>query len=160
MQAYATFSEEGKPSGFYFEAVHGDKIPIEAIEISDEDYHAYVQEQGQWLRDPATGQRTVAPPPPPPTNEEIAASFVVAIEAHYDIVAQSKRYDNRSTCALRSGYTGPFQAEGQAFGIWMDTCNAYVYQVIEDCLAGTRTIPAVDELISELPIMVWPIKLE
>ncbi|MGK9039234.1 hypothetical protein KXS05_02600 [Rhizobium sp. SA279] len=36
---YAVFSDEGFPEGFYSREIHGDKIPSEAIEISD----------GQWL---------------------------------------------------------------------------------------------------------------
>jgi len=70
MKPYATFDAEGNPTGFYFEAVHGSKIPAEAITISDEDYLAYVQGQ-QWRRDPISGQRITAPLPPPPTNAEL-----------------------------------------------------------------------------------------
>jgi len=91
-----------------------------------------------------------------PTAAEIVASLTAALESHYDSVAQAKRYDNRLTCALRAGYAGPFRAEGQAFAVWMDNCNAYAYQVMADCLAGTRAIPTGKELIAELPVFSWP----
>lgn len=79
-----------------------------------------------------------------------------ALEKHYDATAQAKHYDNRLTCALRAGYPGPFQAEGLAFGTWMDTCNALGYQVIADIEAGLRSIPTEEELVAEMPAMVWP----
>lgn len=84
------------------------------------------------------------------------ARLTGALEAHYDATAQTRHYDNRLTCALRSGYPGPFQAEGAAFGTWMDTCNAYGYQVIADVEAGKRPIPTAEELVAEMPEMVWP----
>ena len=95
------------------------------------------------------------PPPPAPTNEEVIADLTRALEAHYDATAQTRRYDIRLTCALRAGYAGPFQAEGTAFAIWMDTCNAYGYQVMADCLAGLRAIPTAAQLIAELPVISW-----
>ena len=100
--------------------------------------------------------KTTPPEPKPKTNDEIIAELTSALEAHYDATARERRYDNRFTCALRAGYVGPFQAEGIAFAQWMDTCNAYGYQVMTDCLSGTRVIPAAAELIAELPLIVWP----
>lgn len=96
------------------------------------------------------------PPPPPPTPEEIIEQLTQALEAYYDSIARSMRYDNRYTCALRAGYAGPFQAEGLAFATWMDACNAYGYQVIADVQNGLRGIPAAEELLAELPLFVWP----
>lgn len=96
------------------------------------------------------------PAPKPKTNDEIIFELTQALEAHYDAIAQTKRYDNRFTCALRAGYTGPFQAEGIAFAQWMDTCNAYGYQVMSDCLNNLRPVPSSEELIAELPLIVWP----
>jgi hypothetical protein len=91
----------------------------------------------------------------PMTTPEIQAVFVAAMEAHFDSKAQEKKYDNRLTCALRAGYAGPFQAEGQAFAVWMDTCNAYGYSEMEKVLAGQRPMPTPDELIAEFPVLTW-----
>lgn len=101
--------------------------------------------------------RTTPPEPKPKTNDEIIAGLTQTLEAHYDTKAREKRYDNRLTCALRAGYAGPFQAEGIAFAQWMDACNAYGYQVMAACLAGTRTTPTEAELLAELPVIVWPV---
>jgi hypothetical protein len=89
----------------------------------------------------------------PPTETEI----ITAMEALFDKTAQSKRYHNRLTCALRAGYPGPFQAEGIAFATWMDSCNAVAYQMQAEIKAGTRTMPTtIEEALSFLPAIVWP----
>ena len=92
----------------------------------------------------------------PKTNDEIISELTKAIENHYDSVAKQKNYDDRYTCAMRAGITGsPFQQEGINFGVWMDNCNAYAYQVMSDCLTGLRKIPTPVELIAELPVAPW-----
>ena len=93
---------------------------------------------------------------PGKSNDEIIKELTTALEQHYDATAQQRKYDNRLTCALRAGYAGPFQAEGRAFAIWMDNCNAKAYQVMQDVLSGQRGIPTASELITELPVLVWP----
>lgn len=91
-----------------------------------------------------------------PTQSELIRNFTDALTRHLDAVAQSKNYDNRITCAVRAGYAGPFQAEGQAFATWMDTCNALGYQLMADVLAGIIPMPTEQGLIDMLPEMEWP----
>lgn len=95
-----------------------------------------------------------------PSDEEMRAialaTHTSALEAHYDTAAREKKYDNRLTCALRAGYPGPFQAEGIAFAVWMDSCNAYGYEQIAKVIAGEREMPTPTGMISELPELVWP----
>lgn len=86
---------------------------------------------------------------------QLLQQFIAAMEHHYDLVAQRKQYDNRLTCALRAGYPGPFQAEGQAFAVWMDNCNLYGYQEMDKVLNGQRPMPTVSGLIAELPVAPW-----
>lgn len=95
----------------------------------------------------------VPPPPPVPTLED----FDRALTAHLDATAQQRRYTDRSTCALRAGYDGPFRAEGQAFASWMDTCNAFAYSLMADVQAGKQPMPASPAaFVKLLPEMVWP----
>lgn len=83
--------------------------------------------------------------------------FDTWLTRHLDKVANQKRYDGRVTCALRAGYPGPFQAEGIAFALWMDTCNYQAYQLMSAVLAGTKELPSSEEaFLSEFPQMVWP----
>lgn len=93
------------------------------------------------------------PPIIPPTVDEI----VTAMELLFDTTAQSRRYDNRLTCALRAGYAGPFQAEGLAFATWMDRQNAIAYQMLAQVQAGTMAMPStLDDALALLEPMVWP----
>lgn len=111
-----------------------------------------------------TKQWEVFPLPAEEVAENLAAAkqaqlaaFVRALEAHYDARAQDRRYDNRLTCALRAGYAGPFQAEGTAFAVWMDTCNAYAYAAMAAVEAGQRAAPETPAaLVGELPVLAWP----
>lgn len=96
----------------------------------------------------------IVPYVPPPLTP---ADIVKAMEALFDATAKANHYDNRFTCALRAGYPGPFQAEGKAFGEWMDGCNALAYQMLAQVQAGTRQMPATkEEALALLPAMVWP----
>ena len=95
-----------------------------------------------------------------PTQEDIEAATSwtaeYGIDCYIDSVAQAKGYDSRITAALRAGYSNPWQAEGAAFGAWMDGCYTHCYQVETDVRAGLRPIPTLAEIIAELPAMEWP----
>ena len=86
----------------------------------------------------------------------LLATYVNALTAHLDTVAQSHNYDNRITCSVRAAYPGPYQAEGIAFGTWMDTVNQLGYQMVADYQAGLIPLPTIEEMIASLPVMVWP----
>lgn len=90
-------------------------------------------------------------------QQALIAQYNAALDKHLDTTAQSKRYTDRFTCAIRAGFQGPYQAEGLAFGQWMDTCNQLAYQMLAEIEAGTRPMFAsTDEFIAALPPMVWP----
>lgn len=96
----------------------------------------------------------------PKSQEQIETvtvqKYVVALESHYDSVAQQRNYDNRLTCALRAGYSGPFQTEGDKFGKWMDECNIYAYTELEKMKKGLRQPPAdAQAFVEELPKFTW-----
>ena len=79
-----------------------------------------------------------------------------ALDAYIDSVAREKRYDNRITATMRAGYLNPWQQEGLAFGQWMDSCYVKAHEILAEVYAGTRAIPTAEELIAEMPEMVWP----
>lgn len=91
-----------------------------------------------------------------PQPEQILASLTQAMQAHLDAEAQTRRYDNIKSAALRAGYPGPFHDEGVAAATWMDTCFALGYTILAEVQAGTRSMPTEAELIALLPPMVWP----
>ena len=89
------------------------------------------------------------------STQEILAKYDQKLMNFFDSKAKEKNYDNRITCSLRAGYPGPFQVEGLAFAQWMDACNAYCYEVIQDIQKGSRAVPSFEELSSEFPALVW-----
>lgn len=94
--------------------------------------------------------------PAPPVVLPTMADYDKAMTDLFDTTAQTKHYDNRITCALRAGYSGPFQPEGVAFAQWMDACNEAGYQIMAQVLAGQITQPSVAELLALFPAIVWP----
>lgn len=90
------------------------------------------------------------------TPADIIADYERALDQHLDAAAQSRRYNDRFTFALRAGYPGPYHAEAVVFAAWMDDCNAQAYQLLQDVQAGTATLPTVEAFIAALPVLVLP----
>jgi len=44
---YAVFDENGFPKAFYDKAIHGNNIPAEAVEITDEQWLEFINNQGR-----------------------------------------------------------------------------------------------------------------
>ena len=105
----------------------------------------------QWVVRPATPAERAA------NEAALLAQYDQALAWLFDSTAQARRYDNRLTCAMRAGYAGPFQAEGQAFARWMDACNAQAYSLLAQVQAGEASAPAsVQAFLATLPAMTWP----
>lgn len=62
MTKFAILDTDGLPLAFYAEEIHGDAIPSEAIEISDEQWREFINNSGRrkWLN----GQVVEYTPPP------------------------------------------------------------------------------------------------
>lgn len=89
--------------------------------------------------------------------EEIQAHLVAVIQQHLDATAQARAYDGiLSLCTYASSPSPRFAAEGHAGVEWRDACWTAGYQILAECQAGARAIPTPEELIAELPVMVWP----
>jgi len=69
---YAVFDEHGFPQAFYSPDIHGDKIPAEAIEITDEQWLEFINNQGKRRWD-FEKKEVVEYVPPPPSLEELRA---------------------------------------------------------------------------------------
>lgn len=123
--------------------------------------HAYEDDgsQDRYIPNGArqiTEQQAVEILNPGPTPEDIQAAYTAALDAHLESTVKSRGFDNRVTCTMRAGYPGPFQADGAAFGQWMDACYLAGRKVMADVMAGTRQIPTTEAFLAELPPMVWP----
>lgn len=150
---YGKFDATGKPTGFYLPEIHGDNIPAEAVEISEDDYEKYIQEQGRWVRN-ASG---IAVPTDQPTQDEILIKLTVDVQSHLDKTAQQRGYDGiLSLCSYAASTNTTFADEGRAGVAWRDGVWVKCSQIKADVLAGKRATPTEAELIAELPTFVWP----
>jgi len=87
----------------------------------------------------------------------IKQGLINAIQSYLDAEAQSHFYDGiLSLCSYATSINPKFGPEGQAAVTWRDACWTVGYAVLAECEAETRPIPTVEELLSEMPVMVWP----
>jgi hypothetical protein len=66
---YALFDENGLPKAFYDKDIHGDKVPQEVIEITDEQWLEFINNQGRRRWD-FENKQVVPYEPPKPSLEE------------------------------------------------------------------------------------------
>lgn len=128
--------------------------PITQVSIRDGCELVNGQWQYKWRIDELSAEQIAANQVT--KTAALLATYVNALTNHLDVVAQSHNYDNRITCSVRAAYPGPYQAEGIAFGSWMDQCNQIGYQMLADYQTGLISQPTVEELITSLPEMIWP----
>ena len=77
-----------------------------------------------------------------------------AIQSHINSVVTSRGYDNENSIAKYLVDGNPFYAECKAISLWIGNVWVYAHQVQADVMAGTRTMPTIEELIAELPALV------
>jgi len=145
-------------NGFYAEAIHGDSIPDDAVEITVEEHAALLegQSQGKLIQADANS-RPVLVDPPPPTPEQIVAQYTGAVQQHLDNFARTRNYDGiLSAATYATSQVLKFKAEGQYAVEARDATWAKCYEILAAVEAGTRPMPTMDELLAELPVLVWP----
>lgn len=79
---WATLDDDGRPTGFYDERIHGDAIPAEAVEISEEDRAEALVNPG-CRRIDEDGSLVPCDPPPIPqvAADELLADAQAEVEA-------------------------------------------------------------------------------
>ena len=91
---------------------------------------------------------------PAKTPAQIIEGFKAAIQKTLDDAAKIKGYDNIVSACSYAGYPNVFQAEAVAFGQWRANVWAYGYAELDKVIAGTRPVPTIAEIITELPALV------
>jgi len=87
-----------------------------------------------------------------PTINDIAKQFEDAIQSHLDAEAQAKNYDNINTACSYAAAPNPFQLESLSFVTWRGNVWAYCYQELAKVQSGERSLPTLEQIISELPV--------
>ena len=145
-------------NGFYTHEIHGDNIPGDAVEITEAEHAALIegQSQGKVIVADESG-RPILQDPPPPTTEQIIAKYTAAVQKHLDDFARTLGYDGILSAATYATSTVPkFKAEGQYAVEARDATWAKCYEVLAAVEAGSHPMPTLDELLAELPALVWP----
>lgn len=95
---------------------------------------------------------------PTVTIEQQTEMFKFAIQKHMDDAARATGYDDIKTAVTYADEPSvpKFQNEGRAFRSWRSQCWSYGYQEMDKVLGGTRPMPTVEQMISELPALVLP----
>lgn len=97
-----------------------------------------------------------APEKSAPTEAEIQEELTQAVQAYMDGTVQARGYDNIHTaCSYSNSTDHIFAAEGQACLQWRDKVWRKCYDILAEVKAGTRGIPTLEEVIAELPVLVW-----
>lgn len=83
-----------------------------------------------------------------------------AVQNWMDRRAQERGYDNiASACSYIQSTDDVFQAEAEVCVAWRDRVWRYCYNVLDEVMAGRRSIPTVEGLLAELDAelpLVWP----
>lgn len=96
---------------------------------------------------------TVVPRP----AEQIVANLTAVVQQHLDATARTRNYDGiLSLCSYAASAHPKFGPEGLAGVAWRDAVWAACYTILAEVQAGQRAVPTADELLAELPAMVWP----
>ena len=91
------------------------------------------------------------------TQEEVQQQFTAAIQMHLDSFAQTRNYDGIISAATYATSTIPkFAAEGQYAVKVRDATWATGYAIMDAVLSGQRPMPTIEDVIAELPSLVWP----
>lgn len=91
------------------------------------------------------------------TQEQILAELTWEIQKFMDIKCHERLYDGiLSLCTYASSQNPKFKAEGQAGVNWRDACWSRGYEIMAEVQQGLRPIPTEQELLGELPALVWP----
>lgn len=84
-------------------------------------------------------------------------AFTAAIEDHIEATARDRQYSSAVSCASYFNDPNPvWSAEAQQFVAWRSAAWAKAFEVLADVQSGKRPVPAIADMIAELPAMEWP----
>ena len=101
--------------------------------------------------------RASAPVPKPKSLEEIKKELDQFVEEFLDTAPKERDFAGIvSLCSYALSTNPKWQAEALAGIAWRDQVYSHCNQVIAEVLAGTRPVPTKEQLLAELPKLVWP----
>lgn len=129
------------------------------VEIVDADTHwaiKYAEELGERVCEAVEVHNEYAMNFPVELQQEMMANakiaFTAALNNYLDGIAQSFRYDDMKSVRSYTGFDNPYREESIALAQWSADCWLIAGQIEADVVSGTREIPTIEEVVSELPI--------
>ena len=111
--------------------------------------NATIEDKGEYYE-------VVVIPPHVPTEEEIQKQLTDGVQSYMDSKAQERGYDNIHTaCSYVNSTDEVFKAEGTACLAWRDQVWRKCYDILAEVKQGKRAVPTLEEVIAELPVLVW-----
>lgn len=112
--------------------------------------NATIEDKGEYYE-------VVAIPAHVPTEKEIQEELEDGIEAWMNTVVAEKHYDSIDTCIAR--YTDSpnpkYAQEAKAVKDWNTMVWDKCWDILKEVKEGKRAIPNLEEVIAELPVLVW-----
>lgn len=109
------------------------------------------------IEDKGEYYEVVAIPPHVPTEKEIQEELERGIETWMNTVVAERDYDSIDTCIAR--YTDSpnpkYAREAKAVKDWNTLVWDKCWDILKEVKTGKRAIPTLEEVIAELPVLVW-----
>jgi len=86
--------------------------------------------------------------------KDVITKFNKLVQAHLDAEAVLAGYDDMMSACSYAGFPNAFQTEAQTFLVWRAEVWIYIEAQYEEVKLGNRTIPAIADVVSELPTRV------
>jgi hypothetical protein len=92
-----------------------------------------------------------------PETEDAVTNYTNVVQALLDTTANSRGYSGIiSGCTYATSTDAIFSKEGQSLVEWRDAVWRKCYEILALVQQQLRNSPTMDELLSELPTIVWP----
>jgi hypothetical protein len=137
-------------NGFYLPAIHGDKMPKDALAISDALYQALL---GKHIEPGPEGlPREFVPTP---TAAELLAMLTAALQGEMDARARALGYDDIKTAITYRGDPNPkFAAEAEGLFVWRSAVWTQAYALLAHVQQGQAQFPTIEEAVAMMPALV------
>ena len=149
-QKYAVFDEQGFPKAFYDKDIHGDKIPQDAIPITDDQWLEFINNQGRRKWDFETNQIVNYEPPQPSLdvlkqqkNLQLKQEVQDFIYSHYDQGEQASLL-NLYQRAKEENNTEAISLISKVWS-WIDTVLSYYFSKKEE-IQNAESYEALDSI--------------
>jgi hypothetical protein len=141
--------------GFYSADIHGDNIPADAVEITDEQHAALLEAQssGKAITADTNGSPIAVDPLTLLTPTELIAALKGSVQQWLDTTAQASGYDSLASCASYiSSSVAQWATDAKAAIAWRDAVWQACFTQMSAAQGTTSpVIPTATALIAALP---------